>query len=86
MMWYQFGPFEAYLQVGRYDDVINLAREVIGATPGVEETYYYIAQAYEATGDNQRAQANLEVAVMRNPRFTRAVEALNTMRGEAAGE
>src|SRR5690606_27010585 len=25
MMWYQFGPFEAYHQVGRYQDMIDLA-------------------------------------------------------------
>lgn len=78
--WYQFGPFEAYLQVGRYDDVITLARNTINATPGVEEIYYYLARAYEATGDLQRAEANYEVALMRNRNFTRAQAALDSMR------
>lgn len=84
--WYQFGAFEAYLQVGRYDDVIKLARDVIAATPGVEETYYYIARAYRAQGDVQRAEANLEVAIMRNKNFTAAIDLLAELRGEATAE
>jgi Tfp pilus assembly protein PilF len=62
--------------VGRYDDVIMLARSVIDSTPGVEEVYYYAALAYQAQGDLMRAKANLEVAVLRNPSFTAAVTAL----------
>ncbi len=81
MMWYMFGPFEAYLAVGRYDDVIALAREVIAGTPGVEEVYYYAARAYEAQGDLLRANANYEVAVWRNSYFTEAAEALARLRG-----
>jgi tetratricopeptide (TPR) repeat protein len=81
MLWYQYGPFEAYYHVGRYDDVIALARQVIDTTPGVEETYYYIGLAAEALGDTQRAIANLEVAVMRNANFTEAIEALVRIRG-----
>jgi tetratricopeptide (TPR) repeat protein len=75
-MWYQFGPFEAYLEVGRYDDVIMLARTILEGTPGVEEMYYYLGRAYEAEGDLQRARANYEVAVQRNTHFTAAIEAL----------
>jgi tetratricopeptide (TPR) repeat protein len=75
-MWYQFGPFEAYLQVGRYDDVITLARTILDGTPGVEEIYYYLGRAYEAQGDLERAQANYEVAAQRNTNFTAAIDAL----------
>ena len=83
MMWYMFGPFEAYLELGRYDDVIALAREVIAGTPGVEEIYYYAARAYEAQGDLLRAEANYEVAVWRNSTFTEAAQALARLRGAA---
>ncbi|MCL4251209.1 MAG: hypothetical protein KJ065_23875 [Anaerolineae bacterium] len=79
--WYQFGPFEAYLAVGRYDDVIALARETIAGTQGVEEVYYYAARAYEATGDLLRAEANYEVAVWRNRYYTEAAQALARLRG-----
>jgi tetratricopeptide (TPR) repeat protein len=83
MLWYQFGPFEAYLAVERYDDVLTLAREVIAGTPGVEEVYYYAARAYEATGDLIRAEANYEVAVWRNRYYTEASEALAQLVGAA---
>jgi tetratricopeptide (TPR) repeat protein len=79
--WYMFGIFEAYLAVGRYDDVIALARSVIAGTPGVEEVYYYAARAFEATNDLLRAQANYEVAVMRNQYYTEARDALARLRG-----
>lgn len=77
MMWYQFGPFEAYLRTERYQDVIDLARAVITATPGVEETYYYAGLAYAAQGDIQRAQSNLEVALQRNGNLAPARQALD---------
>ena len=82
MMWYQYGPFEAYYHLGRYDDVLQLAREVIADIPGVEEAYYYAGMAYEAQGDTVRAQSNYEVAVMRNTNFTAARDALTRIRGE----
>jgi tetratricopeptide (TPR) repeat protein len=81
MMWYQYGPFEAYYHVGRYDDVIALAREVIGTTPGVEEMYYYAGLAYEAQGDAERAKSNYEVALWRNNSFIRARDALARVGG-----
>ena len=81
MMWYQYGPFEAYLHVGRYDDVITLARDVIATTPGVEEMYYYAGLAYQAQGDVARAKSNFEVAVWRNSDFTAAKTALTSIGG-----
>lgn len=81
MLWYQYGPFEAYVQEGRYDDVLALAREVIATTPGVEESYYYAGLAYEATGDLQRAKSNFEVAAWRNPDFVLAKDALSRIGG-----
>jgi tetratricopeptide (TPR) repeat protein len=81
MMWYQYGAFEAYHAVGRYDDVLTLAREVIATTPGVEESYYYAGLAYEAEGDLQRAKSNFEVAAWRNPDFTLAKDALARIGG-----
>jgi tetratricopeptide (TPR) repeat protein len=79
-MWYQFGPFDAYLQTGRYQDAIDLAHTVLNATPGVEEMYYYVALAYAAMGDTQRAESNLEVAVMRNNYYDDATNALTQLR------
>jgi tetratricopeptide (TPR) repeat protein len=82
MLWYQYGPMEAYLRVGRYDDVISQAQSVIYTTPGVEETYYYMGLAWEGLGDLQRAEGYLETAVWRNEYFSAAHEALARVRGE----
>lgn len=80
MLWYQFGPLEAYLQIGRTDDALNLALGVINDTPGVEEMYYYVGRAREVQGDFQRAESNYQVAVQRNPNFQLAQNALLTLR------
>ncbi|NDJ60920.1 MAG: tetratricopeptide repeat protein [Chloroflexi bacterium] len=81
MMWYQYGPLEAYLEVGRYDDVITLARSVISSEVGVEEMYYYAGLAYEAQGQFDRARANFQVAVQRNAFFSAAQTALRRVGG-----
>ncbi len=81
MFWYQYGAFEAYYHVGRYDDIIALAQEVLATTEGVEEIYYYIGLAAEALGDFSRAANNYQVAVWRNENFTVAVEALARVQG-----
>jgi tetratricopeptide (TPR) repeat protein len=81
MLWYQFGPFEAYLQVGRYADVYALTRSVIGDAPGVEEMYYYIARAYQGEGNTERAIANLEAALWRNVNYRAAAALLAELAG-----
>ena len=78
MLWYQFGPFEAYLAVGRYADVLDLARANLNDGGGhyVEETFYYAALAREALGDRDRAINNLYEAINLNPNFSPAREKL----------
>ncbi len=82
MLWYQYGPFEAYFHAGRYDDVIRLANETLATTHGVEEMYYYLGLVYEQLGDLQRAEGNMEAAVWRNTNYTAATETLARLRGE----
>ncbi|MDX2162298.1 MAG: C39 family peptidase [bacterium] len=74
MAWYQFGWYEAYLQMGRYDDVIALAGATLNDGGGqyVEETYYYAALAREAMGERARAIDNLNAVIAFNPNFTAA--------------
>lgn len=81
MLWYQFGPFEAYLAVGRYGDVIELARANLNDGGGhyVEETFYYAALAREALGETGRAIDNLREAVNLNPNFAPAREKLDAL-------
>jgi tetratricopeptide (TPR) repeat protein len=77
MNWYQFGMFEAYLETGRYEDVIALARANLNDGGGqfVEETFYYGALARLAMGQRDRALENLNGAISFNPNFTPAREA-----------
>ncbi len=76
MLWYQFGPYEAYYQVGRYEDVILLADVTLKDRPYFEESYYYKGLAQAALGDLQAARANFARAVEFNPNYTPAVDAL----------
>jgi tetratricopeptide (TPR) repeat protein len=79
MLWYQFGPYEAYYQVGRYEDVILLTDVTLKDRPYFEESFYYKGLAQAALGDAQGARENLEKAVAFNPHFIPAVEALNQL-------
>lgn len=82
MLWYQFGPYEAYNAVGRYADVIELARVQLnepGTSQYIEETFYYAGVAREGLGELDRAKANYQEAVSLDPNFTLAHEALNRL-------
>lgn len=69
MLWYQFGPYEAYYHIGRYDDVILLADVTLLDRPYFEESYYYKGLALDALGRDEEARTNLEQAVRFNPNF-----------------
>ena len=79
MLWYQFGPFEAYYQVGRFDDVILLAEHSLADRPYFEEMLYYLGLAQAAIGEHDSARENLNAAIAFNPNFTPAVLALETL-------
>ena len=83
MLWYQFGPFEAYLGAGRYQDVIDLANANLAAASNLEESYAYRALARRALGDEVGAREDLQQALRYNPHFADAIEALGDhMRSE----
>lgn len=69
MMWYQFGPYEAYLASGRHEDVLTLAEATVAGQGGrnVEETYYYQGRALLMAGDEAGARAAFQRAVALNP-------------------
>lgn len=73
MMWYQFTPYEAYLEMERYDDVISLATEIISNSGGnVEESYYYAGLARYGMREYDRARQNFNMVVNFNPNFSPA--------------
>ena len=69
MLWYQFGPYEAYLEAGRPSDVLALAEATLATQGGrsLEETYYYQGRALMMAGNAPAARAALARAVELNP-------------------
>ena len=80
-LWYQFELFEAYLAVGRAQEVIDLGYATSYTAGGHEEGYYYQALGYAAQGNEERAVAYLEQALRYNANFWPAEEALAEIRG-----
>lgn len=77
MMWYQFSPYEAYLQTGRLDEVLALANNTLRTTRYVEEIFYYRGRVYEVRGDYAAAALEYQNAVSFNPNHSQAQAALN---------
>ncbi len=77
-LWYQFTPFDAYLQVGRYDDVITLADSVLEKKK-TEEPFYYKGLAYARQGDTSAARYQLTQALRFNENYIAAQIALDTL-------
>jgi len=76
MLWYQFGPFQAYYEIGRYDEVIALAEHTIATARQTEEAFYWRGLAQKAKGDANAARASWQRAIQLNPHYTDAVAAL----------
>jgi hypothetical protein len=76
MMWYQFGPFEAYAAVQRWGDVRALASANLANAANLEESHYWMGRAAEAAGDTGGARASYETARRLNPNYAPAAEAL----------
>lgn len=76
MLWYQFGPYEAYYQMHRYEDVLTLTNATLEAYDYFEEALYYRGLAEQALGDAAAARRDFERAIAFNPNFTPASEAL----------
>jgi tetratricopeptide (TPR) repeat protein len=81
MMWYQFGPFEAYNAVGRYEDTLALAASNLNDGGGhfVEETFYYAGEAREKMGETSQALENYKQAVFLNRNYDLARAALDRL-------
>jgi tetratricopeptide (TPR) repeat protein len=77
MLWYQFGPFAAYTEVGRYQEVIDLGQATLtSAAGGIEEIHYWRGRALAGLGDQARAQTEWNQALVLNPDYAPAKQAL----------
>jgi tetratricopeptide (TPR) repeat protein len=69
MLWYQTGPYFAYYYSGRYQDVIDLADQVLNQRDDLEESWYWRGMARLATGETQAAISDLRNALVKHPGF-----------------
>ena len=76
MLWYQFGPYEAYLQTGRYTETIQLADSLLGPTDNLEESHYYKGLALRALGRTGDARSEFQTALRYNKNYADAQHAL----------
>jgi tetratricopeptide (TPR) repeat protein len=84
MLWYQFGPYEAYFRVGRYSDVLALVNANLNNGGAyVEETYYWQGQVFAAQGDTSSALAAFNRALIANPLYTSAQAAIDDLSGSS---
>jgi len=79
LLWYQFGPFRAYYEVGRYDDVLSLAQINLNNAEELEESYYWRGRVYAAQGRSDAAAAEYRRALAYNPNFQLARDALSQL-------
>lgn len=79
MLWYQFGPYEAYYAAGRYDDVIALAEATLATAKNLEESYYWRGMARLAQGDREGARADFRTALRYHERWEPATTALTEL-------
>ncbi len=76
MMWYQFGAFEAYYQLGRFDDVLSLVKVNLNNAEEIEETYYWQGLVLQAQGKPGQAASSFRRALAYNPNYDEARAAL----------
>lgn len=79
MLWYQFGPYEAYFNTGRYQDIIDLANPLLEATKLLEESLYWRGKAKQALGDIEGARKDFQAALKYHPNWTPARVALEQL-------
>jgi hypothetical protein len=73
---YQFGPYIAYFNQGRFNDVIQLADETLDRTPKAEESLLWRGWARYRLGDREGAVADFRAALEINPNYIDAQFAL----------
>lgn len=80
MLWYQFGPFVAYYNVGDYATASQLVEATLGTTHNIEEIYYWRGMIEAAQGKRDQALADLNSAFAYNPNYKPAADALAALK------
>jgi hypothetical protein len=77
MLWYQFGPFKAYYETGRYEELDSLVKATLATAGNIEELYYWKGMGLAAQGDAAGARRAWQRALELNPHCAPAEAALN---------
>jgi tetratricopeptide (TPR) repeat protein len=84
MLWYQFGPYEAYYNAGRFDQALALIEFTIGKAKGnVEEMFYWRGMISATKGDTAAAIDDFNRALQFNMHFSPAQTALQQVQSGA---
>ena len=75
--------YQAYFNMERYSDVVNLASSTLETTPNLEESYFWRGKARHALGDVEGALSDLKKALEYNPYFKDAELALDEINLDA---
>jgi hypothetical protein len=78
-MWYQDGPYWAYFNTARYQDVINLANfalSTVRGAPTLEESIYWRALAEYELGETEQAIADIREVIRLKYNFQPAIDQL----------
>jgi tetratricopeptide (TPR) repeat protein len=73
---YQFGPYIAYFNQGRFQDMIDLADATLARTPKAEESLLWRGWAQYRRGDTNAAVKDFRAAMQVNPNYIDAQYAL----------
>jgi hypothetical protein len=79
MLFYQFGPYRAYFNQARYQDVIELSSYTLDYRPDLEESYFWRGWAEYMLGNQTDAIEDWRSALDVNPTFNDAKTALSSV-------
>ncbi|HWQ84651.1 MAG TPA: C39 family peptidase, partial [Anaerolineales bacterium] len=82
MLRYQFGPFFAYFNTGRSDDLQAMIDYALARTPNAEEALLWRGWANYQKGDVREAEASFRQALEENPNYQDAKLALDILRND----
>ncbi|MAU10958.1 MAG: hypothetical protein CL607_14140 [Anaerolineaceae bacterium] len=79
MFWYQFGPFVAFFESGRYEEVLVHAQTILSQAEELEEAYYWRGRVYEGQGEIAQARSQYNQALNYNYNYEAARTALDRL-------
>lgn len=79
MLWYQIEPIQAYFELGDYDSVFQITRNILdNGNRAYSELYQIRGEIYLAEGEPDRAREQFELALTYKGNFTPARDSLQS--------